>query len=155
MSYENESTADIIRQRVEMLCDIHHKKMTDGLLVVFVNHLEHFPAWILRKAFARAESELEKFPTPKKMIGLCSELLPSLVNWHSPYRPAVAKDPETGKMVNVLVDSKNEVMFRAQDCPEGRTFLVKLREIAKKLAVPLLSPAEKPWEATADEPQTA
>lgn len=155
MSYENESTAEIIRQRIEMLCDIHHKKMTDGLVVVFVNHLEKYPAWVLRKAFAKAESDLEKFPTPKKMIQICSELLPSSMDWNTPYKTAVAKDPETGKMVNVLVDSKNEVMFRAQDCPEGRTFLVKLREIAKKLAVPPLSPAEKPWEATADEPQTA
>ena len=45
-------------------------------------------------------------------------------------KPSVGMDPETNEPVNIMVDAlTGEHMYRATDCPEGRGFIAKMREM--------------------------
>jgi hypothetical protein len=123
--------------------------------MVFEEVLKNYPKAVIQKAFTKAESELERFPTPKIMRTICSESMPSQT-WRYDFEPSVDYDAESE--VRVLIDpdptcsicrepksihplkkcgrytpsglGDDRVMFRPQDCPEGREFLLKLRKIA-------------------------
>ena len=131
MSDKNDlAIGDLIRERVISLCDVFGKRCGDGLPGAVTEHLKGFPVSVLRRAFRRAECELEKFPTIKKLRELCHEETPSQM-WTRTFRSAVGKDTETGRLVNILVDPQSgEEMFYPADCPEGRKFLKLLHTMA-------------------------
>ena len=152
LSKSTESVEDresIVSIRVQMLAAVFGKKCPDDLIAVFKKHLNKFPIPILSKAFTRAETELEKFPTPRIVISMCGEAMPSEM-WRYNYQPGydpdgvpclIDPDPwcdmcrlprsEHPTKTCLFVDNLNaRYMYRADDCPEGRTFLAKLRELA-------------------------
>jgi hypothetical protein len=124
---DDRTPEQIIRERIEFLGAALGRKITEELIVVFQDGLKGYPKSVLKRAFGKAEQQLEKFPTPKGMKKLCDEEMPSQ-GWRYQYKGAFDKDgvhcqvdPETG-----------EKMYRPQDCPEGREFLLELRRIAGK-----------------------
>jgi hypothetical protein len=129
----------------------------EALRRIYCDALENFPEKVICKGFSRAEQTLERFPTPKTLAGICGEAMPPQT-WRYDFRPSEDVDPEFGTPVKVLIDpdpncaqcrapksehptsackeyktsglGDDRVMFKPQDCPEGRAFLKKLREIA-------------------------
>jgi len=161
-----ESIADresLISTRIQMLADIFNRKITDGMVAVYQRILRGFPIFVLSKAFTEAESTLEKFPTPRILAGMCGAVMPSQM-WRYSFRADQAPDPETGMFVDVLIDPDplcdscrnpqsehptktcrefidklfSFALYRPQDCPEGRMFLARLKEIAEHKAIPLV-----------------
>lgn len=127
---DNRTSGEIIRDRVEMLGAVFNRKVTEQLIAVFQDTLTGYPVSALKKAFTKAEGQLERFPTPKIMKLMCNEEMPSGA-WKYHYRDAEGKDPETGRPIRIKIDPETgEKLYRAGDCPEGRAFLEKLASIA-------------------------
>ena len=140
----------IISIRIQMLAAVFSKKCPDELISVFKSNLNRFPITVLMKAFSRAETELERFPTPRIIASMCGEAMPSEM-WRYDYKSGT--DPDG---VPCLIDpdpwcdncrkSRNEhpneacsyftdehgakYLYRPQDCPEGRGFLQKMSALA-------------------------
>lgn len=113
-----------------MLMAVFNRKPSDELVQVFKETLGGFSYEALKDAFRKAETELDRFPTPKVMREICCGCMPSR-NWRYNFAKGKAKDAETGKEVPCLIDPENgDKLFRPQDCPEGREFLKKFREMA-------------------------
>ena len=122
---------DLIRIRLQMLMAVFGKRLADehqgAFYDVYLRNLEKYPVGVLTKAFAKAEQELERFPTPKILREICNSEMPSQT-WKYHYKDATDDegipckvDPETG-----------EHLYLPQNCPEGREFLAKLSELAEK-----------------------
>jgi len=110
-----------------MLMAVFGKKENDDLVGIFQRHLNKYTVWMLRKAFSRAETELERFPTVKWMVGACEQLKPSSV-WKYHY-----KDSVDGDGMPCKVDPENgERLYLPQNCLEGRAFLKALASVAGK-----------------------
>lgn len=130
LSGDSRSDAEVIRDRVEMLGGIFGRKVTEPLIAVFQDVLRGYPVSVLKNSFTKAESQCERMPTPKMMRAICNEEMPSQA-WKYQYRPTVDRD---GIKCWIDPDPPNkheELLYRAEDCPEGREFLAKLGEIAK------------------------
>jgi len=126
--------ADLIRERVQSLCAVFHRKESEALEAVAVQHLGRFDSTTLRRAFNRLETDIEKFPSIRQMRSFCVEEMPSEA-WQYNYERVVVKDPE-GKLVDATKDPKTgEILYRPQDCTEGRIFLAALRALAAKKAL--------------------
>jgi hypothetical protein len=166
---------NLIKIRLQMLCLALGKRVPDGTVsdftVPFVRVLENFSVGTITETFSRAETDLERFPTPRALLAIAKDLAPSQNNWRYNYAPAERPDPETDASVNILLDpdpscsvcrdprslhpssrcqtwqdsppelGTNAEMYRPQDCPEGRAFLATLRTIAGKSKAP---PPESP-----------
>lgn len=125
-----ENIESIISIRTQMLMAVFGKKENPDLVSVFKRHLNVYPVWILGKAFTRAETELERFPTVRWLLGACEQLRPSSL-WKYSYKDSVDEagvpcklDPESG-----------EKLYLPQNCPEGREFLEALAKLAEKKSV--------------------
>ena len=133
---DDRTAAEIIMTRVEMVGAVYSRKTSPEMITVFQEALEGYPMSVLKKAFLRAERELEKFPTPKTMRQLCNEEMPSN-SWKYNYKPVPGSDPETGAPITIYIDpdplpgSSNE-LYMAYDCPEGREFMRVLKEMSRK-----------------------
>lgn len=151
---------EYIKVRVLMLAAVFNRKASDELVEVFREILSKYPFTALQKAFSKAESTLERFPTPKQMREMCNEEMPSSA-WRYDFKPS--HDP---KGVPCLIDPDPccdscrepksvhphrkcaffqdrldaKYMYRPQDCPEGRGFLAALREFKKKVRKPMREP---------------
>lgn len=113
-----EQIESIISIRTQMLMAVFGKRENSDLVAVFKRHLNKYPTWILGKAFTRAETELERFPTVRWLVGACEQLKPSTI-WKYDYKDA--KD-ENG--VPCKIDPENgEQLYLPQHCAEGRAFL--------------------------------
>lgn len=145
-------TLEYIKARVLMLAAVFNRKASDELVEVFREVLRGYPFSALKGAFSKAESTLERFPTPKIMRELCNEEMPSN-SWRYNFRPstdpngiACLIDPDPScdfcreplsmhpnkrcaAIINLL---PAKFMYRPQDCEEGREFLVKLEQFKKK-----------------------
>jgi hypothetical protein len=120
---------DFVTMRVQILAEVFGKKYGDALVSVYVKHLAAFPIWILTKAFSRAETELERFPTPNVLLHMCGEAQPSGA-WRYNFAPGfdlegmpclIDPDPPT---------PADRFMYKPQDCEEGRAFLASIKVIA-------------------------
>jgi hypothetical protein len=126
-----ERLRDYIRIRVQMLGSALGRKTNADLLDIFHRHLSRFTIGTLRRAFDKAEGELERFPTPHRMAEIAAGFLPSSM-WKYDYRDIKATDPETGATVDAKRDPENgETLYRREDCPEGRAFLAFLKALAQ------------------------
>jgi len=159
---DNRTPHEVVRERIEMLGAVFNRKITEQLICVFQDILGRYPPSVLKRAFSKAELQMEKFPTPKMMAVLCGEETPSQA-WKYDFRPSFDQDVDTGAEVSVLIDPDptcrrcrsaksehplkigeivickeavlrrgDEVMYRPQDCPEGRAFLAKLRQLGAR-----------------------
>lgn len=152
-----ESRRSFISIRIQMLISLFGKKTSDDTLEaikrVFCDVLENFPQRVITKVFTRAERECERFPTPRQLAILASEEMPGNA-WRYNFTKAKRLDPENVMFIDVLIDPDplcqtcriaksehkkqshsyqgDEVMYRPQDCPEGRAFLAKLKEISQQ-----------------------
>lgn len=115
----------LIDQWCERLGDAFGRKVNPRLAAIWRENLVKFPQATLQRAFHQIERGDEKFPTVSRVLRVCADNLPPNTEAFQ-FRRAVAKDPETGRSVNILVDENGEMLFRAADCPEGREFLAAL-----------------------------
>jgi hypothetical protein len=161
-AFDNRSSAEIISDRIEMLGAVFNRKITEELKQVFEEALHGYSRGALKRAFIKAERQLERFPTPKIMRSLCNEETPAKT-WRYEFEISADQNPE-GQEVTVLIDpdpvcyicrepksvhpvklssdrscpffkselGDDRVMYRPQDCKEGREFLLKFRQIAGK-----------------------
>ncbi len=132
---DNRNADEIVRARIEMLGGVFSRKVSEQMIMVFQEALAGYPKEVLKKAFQHAERELERFPTPKIMRALCNENMPS-ESWKYNYKEIDGKDPETGRPIKIRIDPApihkgEEMLYRADDCPEGRAFLAAFREMTK------------------------
>jgi hypothetical protein len=139
-----------------MLFAVFNRRESNELIEVFKNRLEIFDSKVLRKAFDSCESELEKFPTVKYVLGLCYQDRPSTA-WRYNYQPGyddqgmpclhdpdpdcdVCREPRSKHphaTCKAMVDGKDaRNMYRPQDCPEGRAFLALLAKMASEQRTP-------------------
>jgi hypothetical protein len=130
-----ESRQSLISVRLQMLCSLFGKRVAeenwDTFKRVYCEGLENFPADALSRGFKKAEQNCERFPSPKLMRDLCGEFISGAYRYN--FRPMDARDPETGAPVKAKQDmDTGEMLYRATDCPEGRAFLAKLAELAKR-----------------------
>ena len=118
-----------IRERVKLLADVlGAKEPTDGRIMSFQDGLERYCESALRKAFNRAEQELERFPTPKTMKSFCNEESPS-ESWKYDFKPG--NDNNGNKcLIDPNAEGADRFMYLPQNCEEGKRFLAKLKEIA-------------------------
>lgn len=151
-----ESIESIISIRTQMLMAVFGKKENADLVSVFKRHLNRYPTWILGKAFTRAETELERFPTVRWLVGACEQLKPSSV-WKYSYKDStddegipckIDPDPDCDvcrkswsqhpheKCSEVVDKLHAKFMYKPQDCPEGREFLQAMARLAEKKLAP-------------------
>jgi hypothetical protein len=122
-----ENVRDYIATRIKMLGSALGRRTNQDLIDVFQRNLERFKIGELQKAFDKAESELEWFPSPRKMTEMAAGFRASPL-WKYSYRDVKATDPETGAIVHAKLDPINgEVLYRAHDCPEGRPCLASYK----------------------------
>ena len=126
---------EIIRERIEMLAAVFSRKISEEMIIVFQDALAGYPNDVLKKSFTQAERSLERFPTPKMMRSLCNENMPS-ESWRYHYKETDGTDPETGQPVKIWIDPDpihkgEELLYRADDCPEGRAFLKAFKELCR------------------------
>jgi hypothetical protein len=147
-----EDRESIIFSRIQMLAAVFSKKCPDELVSVFKAHLNRFPVTVLMKAFSRAETELERFPTPRILASMCGEAMPSGM-WRYNFQPGhdsngveclIDPDPMCDSCRKPRSEHPNQAcacftdereakyMYRPQDCFEGRAFLYMLKEVAGK-----------------------
>lgn len=138
-----------ISVRTGMLATVYGVKENPSRVDVFVRHLKTVPLETLKKAFDKAEIAFEKMPSPKKVGELCGEFMPSQ-SWRYNFQPGhdregtpclLDPDPdcdacrEPWSKHPTLTCAKPvdklgaRYMYKPQDCPEGRAFLAKLREV--------------------------
>jgi hypothetical protein len=131
----------------------------EALKRVYCDALQNFTKQAISAGFSKVEKNCDRFPTPKLLAYVCQENMPSEA-WRYSFSPYEDQDPETGETVSVIIDpdptcytcreprsshpskrckqytksglGDDRVMFRPQDCPEGRAFLAKLKEISEK-----------------------
>jgi len=142
-----------IDTRVRMLFAVFNRRESDELIEVFKNRMEKFSEKTLRKVFDRCESELEKFPTIKQVLGFCYSEMPSQ-GWRFNYQPSFDDngipcllDPDPycdscrepwskhphAKCQTVVNERDARRMYLPQNCPEGRGFLSAIRGGGGKL----------------------
>jgi hypothetical protein len=127
---DDRTTREVVHDRLEMLCAVFNRKCSDQLIVVYQDCLEKFPPFAVKKGFTKAETELERFPTPKILRELCQGQMPSS-GWQYTYKDSTSLDRDTGQIVPCKIDPvTNEELFRPQNCKEGRAFLAKLKELS-------------------------
>jgi hypothetical protein len=151
-----EDTKALICTRLGMLINVFGKRTSEvqkqALERVWCDALGNLPAQAITDGFNKAEHSCERFPTPKSLRALCTEFMPSGA-WKYDFSPSVDEDG-----VEVLIDpdptctrcreprsihptakcqawersklGDHRLMYRPQNCPEGRTFLEVLREVA-------------------------
>ena|SRR5690348_3569064 len=77
MGMSEEDKRSLISIRLQMLVDVFGKRVSsdsmEALKRVYCDALSVFPALTISKAFAHAEQECERFPTPKQMKIFCAE----------------------------------------------------------------------------------
>lgn len=125
-----ESVEDYIRIRTRKLFSIFNRKKSDELVSVYQRTLGRVPIQSLNLGFNHAEERCERPPTPKQMLEICNEYRPS-ESWRYNFVPGV-----DGDGIAVLIDPSaaspaERFLYRPQDCPEGRAFLARLKEIEK------------------------
>ncbi len=146
---DDRNQREIIQERIEMLAAVFSKKISAQMIVVFQDALERYPKSALKKGFTKAEIGLERFPTPKIMRELCNSEMPSR-NWRYNFIPSKdsegtlclldpdpdcnhCREPRSLHPVKGCPGFEGSIyMYRPQDCPEGREFSAKFREIAGK-----------------------
>jgi hypothetical protein len=117
-----------------MLMGLFGKKITDDQLDtmkrVYFEALENMSTEAITGGFKRAEQTLDRFPTPRAMRDLCADCETGGLERYD-YGDSRAIDPGTGQEVAVKIDPiTREILYKAEDCPEGREFLATLRRIA-------------------------
>lgn len=153
-----------IRIKTQALGEIHNRKVTEGMISVFTRALHGYPIEALEKGFRIAEEQLERFATPKKMIEICNDQMPSGM-WRYTYKSGVGPDgvaclidpdPDCDTChkrksehptahCDFVDNRQSRYLYRAVDCEEGRAFLAALAKLAenpkkKRFAFP--KPAE-------------
>lgn len=132
---ERENVTSLISIRLQMLINLFGRKVNDeqleSLKRVYCETLGRMPVGAITQGFSKAERTCERFPTPKLMRELCGEFIHGTAGYD--FREANGVDPETKQPIKVKIDNKTgEILYRAQDCPEGRQFLGLLRELGRK-----------------------
>jgi len=88
---------NLIKIRLQMLCLALGKRVPDGTVsdftVPFVRVLENFSVGTITETFSRAETDLERFPTPRALLAIAKDLAPSQNTWRYNYAPAERPDP--------------------------------------------------------------
>lgn len=151
-------TRGYIDTRVRMLFAVFNRRESDELVEVFKNRLEGFGEKTLRKIFDRCESELEKFPTVKQVLGFCYAEKPS-EGWKFNYVPTFdeqgiptlrdpdptcsnCRDPRSYHPTKTCTDyanlNNNQFLYLPQNCEEGRAFLSAMRAVEPSKEVPFV-----------------
>jgi hypothetical protein len=112
-----------IEARIKILGSAFGRRTSPELVSTFQRHLARFSMSVLRKAFDKAESELERFPTPRKLLEVAASLEPSPL-WKYTYENIKATDPETGAIVNAKRDPvTGETLIAPVIAPKGANSL--------------------------------
>jgi hypothetical protein len=132
---DREANRTLISVRIQMLMALFGKKVNEegfeSVKRVYCDALEGFDTDAITGGFKKAEQSCERLPSPRLLRDFCGEFSAGGA-WRYSYTPSRALDPETKAPVDVKIDPvTKEVLYKAHDCPEGRAFLKKLREIAR------------------------
>jgi hypothetical protein len=106
------------------------------LVGVWQERLGMFANWILEKSFRSIEGSDEKFPTVSRCLKVCRENKPyeSEFSYDDKNRFTFTKDKDD---IPCILDIENKcLLYRAEDCPEGREFLAKLKEVSQAVSLP-------------------
>ncbi len=131
---DREANRTLISVRLQMLLSLFGRQVREDSLEslkrVYCEALENFTTEAITAGFRKAEQTCERLPSPRAMTGFCNESSRS-GSWRYSYGNSTALDPETGEPVGVKVDPvTRDILYRAGDCPEGREFLRKFKEMA-------------------------
>jgi hypothetical protein len=124
-----------IREWCERLGDAFGKRVTDGLIAIWQDRLAAFDEMVLLRAFTFIETNDERFPTVSRCIRMCRENVP----YQSPYNyedfRKFRKTTDAKGVACIMDVEKQERLYRAVDCEEGRTFLAKLAEVKEAVTL--------------------
>lgn len=146
-----------VQQRVKMLFAVFNRRESEELIQVFQNRLEGFGVTILRKVFDRCETDLEKFPTVKQVLSMCYQEKPPGA-WKYNYQETRDKNgvlcridpdplcrrcrepksshPEGRGCKDFDLEPNGELLYKAEDCPEGRAFMAELKRLSEEKTIP-------------------
>ena len=132
---DSEAVYSLISVRLQMLIHLFGRKVNeeqlDSMKRVYSETLGRMPLDAISRGFAKAERTCDRMPTPKLMRELCSEFISGGSRYH--FGDGWGEDPETKQRVRVKVDQDTgEVLYKAENCPEGREFLATLRRMSRK-----------------------
>jgi hypothetical protein len=120
------------------LAEAFSRNVRDNLVPIWQERLSHFDIEVLKKCFAFIECNDERFPSVARCIRLCRENTPRESDYDyddkSRYSQTFDKD---GKPCIIDMEKK-EMLYRAEDCEEGRAFLAKLKEVYRMKEMPRL-----------------
>lgn len=119
-------TDGLIENWCKRLAEAFGRIFKPGLVRIWQDRLKHVDEPTLQKGFHHIEGHDEKFPSVSRLLEVMR-----IVGFKekTPFYPeAVDKNG-----VKCWVDTENgDYLYRAVDCPEGRKFLEKFAELAKK-----------------------
>ena len=127
------SKSELIANWCHRLGDAFGKNVRDGLVAIWQENLAAFDSWVLEKSFVFIEKNDEKFPTLSRTLKVCRE--------NKPYEGSGTDYDNTAKFTKTqdkegrpcILDLENrEMLYRAEDCPEGQEFLELLRKMGMK-----------------------
>lgn len=145
---DNRPERTIIRERIEMIAAVFSKKISEEMILVFQSALERYPNEVLKRAFGKAETELERFPTPKAMRDYCNADMPSR-GWaydfvHSRDPEGIpclldpdpncehCRDPRSFHPTKTCDNFEGSIyMYKPEDCAEGRMYLAAVKAVSK------------------------
>ena len=116
-----------VKIRTMQLMVTFGKKENHEMARVFVEVLSRYPEGVLKRAYSRAERELERFPSPKVMRQICNEEMPPQT-WRYDY----VRSKDNAGTPCLIDPATKEWLYLPQDCNEGRLYLEVLAEIAKR-----------------------
>lgn len=118
--------SELIAQWCERLGHAFGRNVKDTLVRIWQERLAVFTEQVLRAAFYHIEGHDDKFPAVSRCIEVCGIVAPDR---KSPFYP----EGVDNRGVKCWIGENGEYLYAANDCPEGRAFLQKLREVARRL----------------------
>jgi hypothetical protein len=111
------------------LAEAFGKNVRDNLVPIWQERLSSFDIEVLKRCFAFVECNDERFPSVARCIRLCRENTPRESDYNYEDRTRYSKTQDKEGRPCILDVKEKEMLYRAEDCPEGQQFLTLLRKM--------------------------
>jgi hypothetical protein len=125
------SSENLLIEHIKAWGDLYGRRLGVEAAQRWFEIFSNVPPAILEEALVKVTAECERFPTPghlSKAIAVVREKYP--VPLHSVNMGPLMRDAKGTRCHKDL--STGELLYRANDCKEGRLFLLKLAELSGK-----------------------
>lgn len=140
-------STQLLRNTLFEWAALYGKKLENAEVEAWLRIFVKTKPCVLEKALDQVTRNADRKPTPGHLTKAIQEVLSTIpADGVTPYSylKMVAKDFDTGQMVNAIVydNEPGVVCYRATDCREGREFLNVLAKLQKRVEIPFPAPLE-------------